>query len=104
MPDKTRSIGSFTPITPVLATSTSSGRQPMAAAVSVGHLYGMRQPVIPGASVGAAAVDDDGARPPIGSLEVLPRDLYGRSLRQIRGEESRSAGRRFGRDHGQIER
>ena len=35
MPDKTRSIGSLTPMTPVLATSTSSGRQPMAAAVLV---------------------------------------------------------------------
>ena len=55
-----------------------------------GHLYGMRQPVIPGAGVGAAAVDDDGTRPAISLLEMLPRDLYGRSLREIRGEDSRS--------------
>jgi hypothetical protein len=64
----------------------------------------MRQPVIPGAGVGTAAVDDDGTRPAVSSLEMLPRYLYGRSLSEIRGEDSRSAGCRFGRDHGQIKR
>ena len=59
-PATTLSIFRPTPITPVDATSTCSGAQPSAAAVSIVMRSRMCHALVARAGVGAAAVDDDG--------------------------------------------
>ena len=73
MPVTTRSIFSVTPMTPVVATSTCSGGQPTAPAVSSAIRRACVESLRAGAGVGAAAVDDDGAGDAVALLEVLAR-------------------------------
>ena len=91
-------------MTPVDATSTASAAQPSGAAVSAAIVSAFARPCGAGAGVGAAAVDDDGARHAVGPFEVLPRHEDRRRLREIRREERSRRRERVGGDHGEVER
>ena len=98
MPSVTLRGSSDTPITPVDATSTSSASQPSARAVFGGHQLRDRRPGVAGARVGAAAVDDDRARPAAARGEMLARDDHRRRDGEVRREHAGGARRRRRRD------
>ena len=68
------------------------------------HVARVRDAVLAGAGIRAAAVHHDGAHAPLGPLDVLARDEHRRRLRQVRREQRSRSGRTVRGEHGEVER
>ena len=79
------SMGSRTPISPVLATATSIAPRPSSRRGVLGGGVGVLEALGPGAGVGAAGVEDDGARPLAG--QHLPAPEHRRGREAVGGED-----------------
>ena len=93
-----------TPMTPVEATSTSSGRHPIWRATNSTVERATAMPASPVHAFAHPLLQTIGFDPSAGSLEVRARDENGRRLRLVRREHSGGGDRAVGSHHHHVER